>query len=173
MKPLDIDFAPPPPLWRQPLAWAALALLAGSIALGVQTWWMGREIAAAAASQALDNKSPATLPPTETPTLAVPAGAAELAAWARVDHAAAFASIESARVPGVRVLAIETSSVDAFARLEIELQDPADLMTYLAEINAGMPAQRRWMLMRSQSAGGHATATLRLQLGTVGERRTE
>jgi hypothetical protein len=80
---------------------------------------------------------------------------------ASFDAAAVLCALETVRVTGVRITALELVALDGNARVELELSDPEALLRYLAELNAGEPAPR-WSIVRSQGAGpsGPATATL-------------
>lgn len=72
-------------------------------------------------------------------------------------------SIESVRIEGVRVSALDVSTVEGAVKLDLEFNSNEALMRYLEELNAGEP-QPRWRLLQAQtgssaSIGGTASLT--------------
>jgi hypothetical protein len=158
MRSLQVEFAPRGVALRR-LGWAAAALL-WSVA-GVMAWQafharqavrevererdqLRAELSALQASAArLAQPKPAP------PYLR---DAQQLVQMAQFDSAGVLRAIETVRVPGVRVTALELSAVDATARLELEVSVPDALLRYVGELNAGEPTPR-WVIVRSQAAG--------------------
>jgi hypothetical protein len=87
------------------------------------------------------------------------ADAAVVAKMAAFPLAQILSSIESAQVPGVRVVGLEVSSSDGTVRADLEFADHAALLGYLESINAGEP-QPRWVLLQAQIASAGAVGNL-------------
>ena len=67
-------------------------------------------------------------------------------------------SIESARLEGIRVVALELSASDGVVHADLEFGDLAVLMRYVDVLNA-KESRPRWSLVRVQAASGSAAAT--------------
>ena len=169
MKPVGADFA----LARASAFWpwwlACACLLAAAAFEAERAISLARERALLERQvNAIGTQGTADAAPTSAPEAAAyAADAARFVKLANMDLAGVLASIESARVPGIRVTAIDIRAGDASARLELEVRDTADLLRYLDDINAGMPVDGRWSLARAQTASltapGSATLVRQLQ----------
>ena len=72
-----------------------------------------------------------------------------------------FASIESARVQGVKLTALDIAPAEGRAKAELEFTDHDALLRYLEALNAGED-KPRWSLVQSQlgASGAVKTATI-------------
>lgn len=168
MKALKVEFAPPRrvPPWVLYLASALLLALAAQ--QGCEAWRLhlqaeSVEMEIAALKVKIEQAQQARREALERQR-AEPPYAKDLAEIARVaafpiDRV--FASIESARVIGVRLTALDVSPPEGAARAELEFSDHEALFNYLDAINAGED-KRRWTLVQAQlGSGGNAnTATI-------------
>jgi hypothetical protein len=160
MRPLKVNFVPP----RRVPAWVLYAVAAVLFAVagyqGWQAWRLSRELRATEAEvaalqakidQARQAQREALQRLQQEPPYAKDAAA--IAKVAEFPLEKVFASIESARVQGVKVTSLDVAPVEGTARAEVEFADYEALAHYLEALNAGEPAPR-WTLMRTQSAGG-------------------
>lgn len=150
MKVVDADFVPrsPPRTWPW---WAASALFIAAAAFELSSGWRAHK--ELQRLQAMQDAVPAAMPSAE-PAFAPPYhdDALRYARMASLDIAGTFASLESARVQGVRVTSLDIRAEDAQARVELEVRAQEELLRYLEEINAGLPRIERWELVRAQAA---------------------
>ncbi len=168
MKPLKVDFAP---RRRAPASlWLSITL----IALGVsaqQGWqaWQARERLQSAKAQVArlieqQDQAQRARRAAESRPVVEPPYARDLAALSKAAAfplAAVFASVEAARVPGVRVTALEASPAEGTVRAELEFSDLDALGRYVGELNAGEP-KPRWTLQgaKTGAAGAPGTASV-------------
>lgn len=168
MKPLTVEFLPPRrlPSWVWYAGSALLFTVAGQ--QGLQTWRAAQQLKATqgeiAALQAKLEQARQAQREAQERLQKEPPYAKDAAAIAKVAAfplERVFASIESARVQGVRITALDVAPADGTARAEIEFSDYEALSRYLEALNAGEPVPR-WTLVRTQSAGGAPnTATVK------------
>jgi len=172
MTPLSIDFARRPPvrLWL----WASLlaALLVAISHSGCTAWQLQQELRAARQQEAEARTRYDTLiqarrnselaaqsrPPYERDALL-------LARTASFDWNGPFAALESTRIEGIRVLAIDASATESSVHVDLEFAEAQQLLRYLDAINAGEPPWR-WMLARAQApaAGALGQASIEVKL---------
>lgn len=124
MKAVDANFVPP----RHP--WFALALLLGAVGLAIDTGFNIRDL----------SLRQNTIAPTSAP-----ASSAELLAAQRVaghlarDWPALLTSVEqaAAKVPGLRLSALEPDAARGTVRLSGEAPDAASVLTFIKGLEAG------------------------------------
>lgn len=168
MKALKVDFTPK----RRLPAWTWALPSALFLALAVHQGWMGwtmhRQAAKAEAEatrlaaqleqvlQARRGRADVVKP--EPPYAKDAAAVASLAAF---PLGTVLTSVESTRVEGVKVTALEISAAEKSVRADLEFTDQAALMRYLDQINAGEP-KPRWTLIQAQATGpgGAGTAAI-------------
>ena len=168
MRPIAADFMPAGARAQWPI-WIAIVLLL--IAAGHQTRVAAglqheREaIVAKAQAERQLAVVEAPRPPSANPAQYTD-DAARLEALASLDNGSVFAALESVGVPGIRVTVIEIRASDRQARIDLAVREAADLLRYVADINAGLPAEARWTLTHAQrdpvGGGGSATLVARL-----------
>jgi hypothetical protein len=166
MKPIEIDFAPPP-AWRRWLPWGfALLALGASAGFGwrtVETWQAVQvlkarndefraRIDARRLAQAAAAASAATPPPWAE-------DARRLAGIAAFDLEGVLLNVEAAQVEGVRLRTMDVSPSEASARLEIDAPSTEAVLAYVQALNAGLPTAV-WHLERLQSDPSVQTATV-------------
>ena len=162
MKALKVEFAPRPrvPLW---LWFTGCALL---LAIATEQGWRGWQaqqrlhsargqrvqLSAELERAAQARRDAATQAAVEPPYARDLAAVSKVAAFP-IDRV--FASVESARVPGVRVTSLEVATAETSARVELEYGDLEALMRYLSELNAGEP-RARWSLQSAKAGAAGA-----------------
>lgn len=159
MRPLKVEFAERTPPW----VWLGIALAA--LALGLtavqaqQIWRLHRQSQAlqareAAAKSMLDARRQASAAqlakPAPTPYAA---DAMQAAVRASFDVGQVLGVLEAARVPGVRLLALEVSTANRSVQVDVELQDVTTLSAYIEALSAGGPV-RRWVLVKVAGGSG-------------------
>lgn len=158
MKELNIEFAPP----RRTSAWLwgslASALLALATDQARQAHMLHKQLLATERestalskeiSHALqDRRNAMARARVEAPYARDAAAVAGLAGFP-LDRM--LKSIESARVQGIRLTALEVSAAEGVVRVELEVADNDVLIRYLEELNAGEP-KLRWRLIQSQTS---------------------
>lgn len=170
MKPLNVNFAPR----RQLPAWLwiglTLALLGFAAYEAWQAWGLTQQLRAAEheamalaskLEQARINRQAAVDKANIPPPYAKDAELIARMASFPLDQV--LKSIESVRIEGIRVSALDVSTVDGAVKLDLEFNSNEVLMRYLEELNAGEP-QPRWRLLQAQagsstSIGGTASIT--------------
>ena len=85
--------------------------------------------------------------------------AAALAKLADFDAGRVLAALESAQIVGVKVTALEILPAERLARVELEVADPAALLQFLEQVNAGLSPAQGWQLTRAQSPTASAAGT--------------
>jgi hypothetical protein len=170
LKALDIEFVAKRPASPWLLGALTFAFCLMALWEGWQAWLLRPQVLAAESEmskltiqldRALQAKRDAASAAAIEPAYARDAQAvAKLAAFplARV-----LASLEGARVQGVRLSALDISAAENAASAELEFSDHDALMRYLEEINAG-EERPRWRLAQAQTANtgsGMNTATIR------------
>lgn len=166
MRPVVVDFAPPP-RWPAAIAWGAAALLGLGVVWAVhddvQQWHalsaardrgveLERRWGERRAGQAALAASAAALP-TFAPD------AARRLADGSFDTLGVLRSIESARVPGARVTGLEVDAAGRRAEILLEVANAEVASAYLQALNAGLD-RPTWMLSRLQVSGGTETALI-------------
>lgn len=158
MKALEVEFvsAPRVAAWLWVVLGIALALLSAQQALQafqLQQQWRAAQLDIATLSSQLDQTRRAEREASDqrnaAPRYARDADSiAKMAGfpWNRV-----LASIENARVQGVKMTSLAIDPAEGSVRIELESTDREGLMRYLGELNAGEePA--RWQLLQAQAA---------------------
>lgn len=167
MRPLNVEFAERMPPWVW-LGFASAALALGIATVQVEQFWrlhrqsqalQAREAAAKSMLDARRQASAAQLTkPVETPYAA---DAMQAAVRASFDVGQVLGVLEAARVPGVRLLALEVSTDSRSVQVDVELQDVTTLSAYIEALSAGAPVWR-WVLVKvaGGSGGPAAQATI-------------
>ena len=163
MRPLNVEFAEYTPHW----VWLGLALVAlalGMTAVQVEQFWrlhrqsqalQAREAAAKSMLDARRQASAARLAkPVETPYLA---DAQQATVRASFDVGQVLGVLEAARVPGLRLLALEVSTNNRSVQVDVELHDVATLSAYIESLSTGGPV-RRWVLVKVAGGSGGTAA---------------
>jgi hypothetical protein len=168
MKALKVEFAPPRRVPSWVLYLASALLLAVAAQQGREAWRLHQQAKSVEAEIAVLRLKIEQAQQAQREALersrAEPPYAKDLAEIARVAAfpiERVFASIESARVVGVRLTALDVSPPEGTARAELEFSDHDALLSYLDAINAG-EEKRRWTLVQAQlgSGGSANTATI-------------
>jgi hypothetical protein len=169
MRPLRAEFAPRFQVGTR--AWAAIALMALAAAAGL-LWDVlehrgkYREMVDAANRLAAQLQAQSTgsqlQGPQPDPAPAYAADALAAASVAAFDVAGALSRLESVRLPGVLVVAVEVSATERQVRVDLELRDPALSLRYLEALNRDTE-RPRWQLVRSEAAPGSATSQATVQ----------
>lgn len=168
MKPLNVDFAPPPS-WPRHAQWLLAALLAvGAGGEGWRAWELQarlherraelvdleqRQVRAAQRERAA--QAARAVPP------AYAKDAAVVAQLARFPLPRVLKALESVELPGIKLVALDLSALDGAVRAEVEFADHETLLRYLERLNDGEPAPR-WRLQQARTSGafGPGQATL-------------
>lgn len=171
MRPIDADFGPRSHRRHVALWLASAGLLVAAQLFLLDAWRLAAErerlMAARAAAETAAQAAP-DMPTAEVP----PPYTRDAERWwhlSSMDLSGTFASIESARIAGVRVTSVDFRAAEGWARVELASDRMELLLRYLDAINAGQPADDRWTLLRTQAgvtAGGQAVATLTRRLRT-------
>jgi hypothetical protein len=163
---VSVDFAPPP-RWPDAVAWGVAALLGIGVGLvafsDVRQWQalsaarndglaLQRQLDERQAQRAALSASAAALP-TFAPD------AARRLATASFDTPGVLRSIESARVPGVRVIAVEVDADGRRAEIQLDVANADVASAYLQALNAGLDTPT-WTLSRLQVSGNTETALI-------------
>ena len=153
MRVVRADFAEPrrAPSW----VWNTLIGLL-LIAVGYQSWivWtlkreVDQRLEAEEQRQLAERAKLSQLPAPTPPEPPYAEDAMKIAKLAEFPLNSVFASIESARVAGIRMTALDISAADGTVRAEVEFSEFATLLRYVDELNAGEPV-RRWILVNAQ-----------------------
>ena len=111
-------------------------------------------------------RAPATAPVQSKPP-PYQASAEEMLREASSQWPAALTALETIKVPGIRVIAVDIAPAEMQMQVEVQFEEYSALLKYVEDLNAGEPA-RRWTLLRAQSAGKSdrtpSTASIRCNL---------
>lgn len=168
MRHLAVNFVPRRSVWPwlgYALSTALLAVAAfqswSALALMKQVRAAEEEVLRISAEVDAKRKSPTGAPTQSGAEVPYAQDAAALAKLAGFDMGRVLASLESAQVVGVKVTALEILPAERLVRVELEVADPAALLQFLEQINAGLEPAQGWQLTRAQSptasAAGIAT----------------
>jgi hypothetical protein len=172
MKPLSVDFVVRVSKWP----WLGYALAVGLLSLAGWGAWSTTalikqarfsETKVATLQAKVDSprlKADDTVPPPPA-TPAYFQDAATIARLAEFDVGKILAAIESAQLAGIKVTAVEIRTAERTARVELEVTDPASLLQYLEQINAGVEATPPWSLQRTKSATDTAPGSATIVAG--------
>lgn len=158
MKPVRADFVPRSPV---PRGWwfAVAALVAAAVVLAFLTRQAALRVEAAQADEAALRAASAVAQARTIRVLPPPAyeaSARELLAQHTVPWPTLFAALEAVQVTGVRVLSVDYASIDAGARVEVAFTLQTQVLGYVNELNAGVPASGeawRWSVLRIEQSG--------------------
>jgi hypothetical protein len=133
-----------PPVWPERLGWALLALLVAAAA-GSGAWLLasGRW---PRAPQPVAAPAPRPAPMPDPPYLA------DARTWLRLAEAPVgdwLAAVESAAVPGVRLLQLDLDAAARTGRAELEAADHAEAVAWIADANQATSSSP-WRLLRSE-----------------------
>ena len=178
MRALAVNFVTRPSVWP----WIGYPLSVGLLAVAGWQGWFAVELAKQA--QLAEDKALAVQaevegvrqrhahaaePPRTPPAYTQDAEA--ISRQAGFDAGRVLAAIEAAQVVGVKVSSVEILPPEQTARVELEVNDPAALLQYLEQLNAGMEGAPGWRLLRTQSATGTAAGSATIVAGlSVGMR---
>ncbi len=163
MRPLNVEFAKRMPRWLWPGVALALVGLAVSAVQAGQSWQLHRRSLAlqareAAAMSMLEARRQASAAQLTKPVEALyAADAMRAAVRASFDVGQVLAVLEAARVPGVRLLALEVSTDSRSVQVDVELQDVTTLSAYIDALSTGGPV-RRWVLVKVAGGSGGTAA---------------
>ena len=158
MKPVRADFAPRTPVPRS--WWIAVGTLAaGAIVLALLAHQASLDAEAAFADEAALRAKRAgaqAQAPRVVHRPAYEASAREMLAQHAVPWPTLLAALEGVQVTGVRVLSLDYSGTDAAARVEVAFTVQTQVLDYVNELNAGVPASGeawRWGVLRLEQSG--------------------
>lgn len=170
MRSLDVDFAPPA-RWPVVTLWTLVAcMLVGAAFLAAVDAREWRALAhrrddVAALHAQLDStraqQASRAASAVESPAYAI--DARRLKNLATADVAGVLRSIESARVPGARVLALDVDAEGRRIELQLDVTSADVAASYVQALNAGLDP-RTWSLVRLQIQGSSQTAVIHGQL---------
>jgi len=166
VKVLDVDFAPkrPLPAWM----WVGLTLIFAAIAAqqGWQAWKLRQRALtatdeAAALSAQIERAQQARREAQTRARVQPPYAkdAAAIAQMATFPLDRVLRVLESVRVQGVKLKALDISAAEGSVRVELEYTANDALMSYMDEINAG-EAKPRWQMLQAQAGSGPGAASM-------------
>jgi hypothetical protein len=163
MKALQVEFVKPRRVWPALLSVVAAALFAVAAHQSWQGWshlkqsrLATQEIAQlqAALSRQRAPQADSATASREVETAAYAQDAIALTKLAAFDVAGVLATLESTKLPGIKVASLEIVTAEQTARVELEVADPTVLLQYLEKLNAGHDSANSWKLTHVQSASG-------------------
>ena len=174
MKALDVEFVKPRRVWRAFLSVLAAALFAAAAQQSWQGWshlkqsrLAKQEVASlqVALNRQRAPQADSATASREVETVPYAQDAIALTKLAAFDVAGVLATLESTKLPGIKVTSLEIVTAEQTARVELEVADPTVLLQYLQKVNAGHDSATSWKLTHVQATNGNtvgsATVVLR------------
>jgi hypothetical protein len=166
VKPIVADFRtrhpPPRSLWLMLGLLGAVAgvALVGALLQRNEVGRLERELAALSMPRAPVALAQPKAPPYQ-------ASAEEMLREASSQWPAALTALETIRVSGIRVIAVDIAPAETQMQVEVQFEEYGALLKYVENLNAGEPS-RRWTLLKAQSGGKNekapSTASIRCNL---------
>ncbi len=170
MRAVRVDFAQPP-------RWPVRAVWSVGVLMAVAACWVGwgdlRRWQVLVAQQAVTEALQAQADTARAARAAQAASAAELPSFAvdarrwlalaKLDSTGVLRTVESARVAGAKLIALDVNADARRAELEVEVTSAEVATAYLQALNAGTD-QPAWTLVRLQTQGAVESALITGQL---------